>query len=138
MKINFTKSAGFSAPKNSVAVLVLTEEQAKKSNLKPVKFAKENFSFVGKNNQAHLVSQNESPLLIIGAGEEKKLNELELQKVGSRISATLNGAKIKNGSVFFESKNSAKDLANIAFGAALQSYRFNKYFGCKKNHEGNL
>jgi leucyl aminopeptidase len=132
MKINFTKSTGFSAPKNSVAVLVLTEEQVKKSNLKPVKFAKENFDFSGKNNQSHLVSHEESPLLIIGAGAEKKLDELELQKIGSRVAAALNGSKIKNGSVFFESKNSAKDLANIAFGASLQSYRFTKYFENKK------
>ncbi len=132
MKINFTKSSGLSAPKNSVAVLVLTEEQTKKSNLKPVKFAKENFDFLGKNNQSHLVSNNENPFLIIGAGSEKKLDELALQKVGSRIAASLNGAKIKSGSVFFESKNSAKDLANIAFGASLQSYRFTKYFEKKK------
>ena len=34
--------------------------------------------------------------------------------------------------MLFESKNSAKDLANIAFGALLQSYRFNKYFENKK------
>ena len=33
---------------------------------------------------------------------------------------------------FFESKNSAADLAKIAFGAFLQSYRFNKYFENKK------
>ena len=50
MKINFAKLADFSAVKNSVAVLVLTEEQTKKSNLKPVKFAKDNFEFTGKNN----------------------------------------------------------------------------------------
>ncbi len=132
MKINFTKIADFSALKASVAVLVLTEEQVKKSNLKPVKFAKENFEFLGKNNQAHLVSQNEKPVLVLGAGAEKKLNELELQKIGSRLAAALNSAKIKNGSVFFESKNSAADLANIAFGAILQSYRFNRYFENKK------
>ena len=132
MKINFAKSADFSALKTSVAVLVLTEEQVKKSNLKPVKFAKDNFEFSGKNNQAHLVAQGEKPVLVMGAGAEKKLNELELQKIGSRVVAALNGAKIKNGSVFFESKNAASDLANIAFGASLQSYRFNRYFENKK------
>jgi leucyl aminopeptidase len=132
MKINFAKSADFSALKNTVAVLVLTEEQVKKSSLKPVKFAKENFEFSGKDTESHLVSNNEKPVLLIGAGAEKKLNELSLQKIGSRISSSLNVSKIKSGSVFFESKNSAKDLANIAFGAALQSYRFNRYFENKK------
>lgn len=128
MKINFANSA----PKNSVAVLVLTEEQVKKSTVKAVKFAKENFEFSGKNNQSHLVSEGEKPVLIVGAGAEKKLNELELQKIGSRIASGLNAAKIKNGSVFFESKNKNKDLATMAFGAALQSYRFNRYFENKK------
>ena len=132
MKINFAKASDFSAIKNSVAVLVLTEEQAKKSTLKPVKFAKENFEFSGKNNQAFLVSQNEKIVAVVGAGAEKKLEELELNKIGSRVVALLNAAKIRNGSVFFESKNSAADLAKIAFGAFLQSYRFNKYFENKK------
>ncbi len=136
MKINFTKSAGFSAPKNStsnsVSVLVLTEEQTKKSSSKLVKFAKENFAFEGKNCQSHLVSDGGNLALVFGAGAEKKLNDLELQKIGSRIVASLNAAKIQNASVFFESKNSSKDVANLAFGAALQGYRFNKYFENKK------
>lgn len=135
MKINFAKSAAFSALKNSVPVLVLTEEQVKKSTLKQVKFAKEKFAFEGKNNQANLFSSDDQVIVVIGAGAEKKLNDLESQKVGSRIVAFLNGSKIKEGSIFFESKNSAKDLANIAFGALLQSYRFNKYFENKKKEK---
>ncbi len=135
MKINFAKSAPISAAKNSsnlIQVLVLTEEQVKKSNLKSVKFAKENFAFEGKNNQVHLVPLDSQIVAVVGAGAEKKLNDLELQKIGSRVVAFLNGSKIKDGGVFFDSKNSAKDLANIAFGALLQSYRFNKYFENKK------
>ncbi len=132
MKINFVKLADFSALKNSVAVLVLTEEQVKKSNLKPIKLAKENFNFLGKNNQSHLISQNDKVLVVVGAGEEKKLDDLILQKLGSRIVAFLNSAKIEDATVFFESKNLAQNLANIAFGASLQSYRFNKYFENKK------
>ena len=49
MKINFTKSTSFSSIKNSVVVLILNEEEVKKSTLKFVKFAKENFDFSGKN-----------------------------------------------------------------------------------------
>src|SRR3989338_1963763 len=132
MKINFSKSTSFSLLKNSVAVLVLTEEQARKSSLTQIKFAKEKYDFSGKNNQAHLVSSNDQILVVVGAGAEKKLDDLALQKIGSRVVSVLNSAKIKNGSVFFESKNSACDLANIAFGALLSSYRFNKYFEHKK------
>jgi leucyl aminopeptidase len=132
MKINFTKLVDFSALKNSVPVLVVTEEEAKKSSSKPVKLAKEKFEFSGKGNQSHLFLDNGKIFAVVGAGSEKKLDDLVLQKIGSRIVSLLNAAKMKEGSVFFDSKKSAHDLANIAFGAALQSYRFNKYFENKK------
>lgn len=132
MKINFTKSVNFSALKNSVPVLVLTEEDVKKSTLKLVKIAKENFDFSGKNSQAHLVPSDGQIVVVLGAGEKEKLNDLAFQKIGARISNFLNSAKIKDGSVFFESQNSAKNIAHLAFGAVLQSYRFNRYFENKK------
>jgi leucyl aminopeptidase len=135
MKINFAKLADFSAVKNSVAVLVLSEEQAKKSNLKPVKFAKDNFEFTGKNNQISIVTLDDKIVVVVGAGAEDKLDEKNFQKIGSRIAAFLNGAKIKDGTVFFDSKKSAEDLTKMAFGATLQNYRFNKYFENKKKEK---
>lgn len=135
MKINFAKLADFSAVKNSVAVLVLTEEQAKKSNLKPVKFAKDNFEFTGKNNQISIVTLDGKIVVIVGAGAEDKLDEKNFQKIGSRIAAFLNGSKIKDGTVFFDTKKSAEDLTKMAFGATLQNYRFNKYFENKKKEK---
>jgi leucyl aminopeptidase len=132
MKINFLKSSGLAVRTKTVSLFVLTQEQVKKSGLKQVKFAQENFAFEGKNNQAHLLSLDEKLVVVLGAGEEKKLDELQLQKIGSRINAFLNHAKIKEATVFFDSKDSAKDVANIAFGASLQGYRFNKYFENKK------
>ncbi len=135
MKINFAKLADLSAVKNSVAVLVLSEEQAKKSNLKPVKFAKDNFEFTGKNNQISIVTLDDKIVVVVGAGAEDKLDEKNFQKIGSRIAAFLNGAKIKDGTVFFDSKKSAEDLTKMAFGATLQNYRFNKYFENKKKEK---
>lgn len=132
MKINFVKASDFSLLKKSVAVLVLTQEKAKISKLKQVKFAQENFEFSGKNNQAHLVSVDNKLVALIGAGEEAKLDKLSLQKLGGKIQAFLNGAKILDATVFFESKNLAQDVANMAFGAGLQGYRFNEYFVDKK------
>lgn len=120
MKINFASKAENSAP----VVLVLTEEEVKKSSSKVVKFAKENFGFEGKINQTSLVFET----VLIGAGAREKLDDLVLQKIGSNIVAFLNGSKIKQASVSFESKN----LAQVAFGGLLQSYRFNKYFEDKK------
>ncbi len=139
MKINFVKAQDYSALKTGVAVLVLTEEQTKKSKDKAVKFAQDNFDFSGKASQAFLVSVNEKLIAIVGAGSEKKLDEIALNKVGSKVVALLNSAKIKSGTVFFDSKDNNADGAKIAFGAALQSYRFNKYFvDKKKNKEFHL
>ena len=136
MKINFIKASAFAVQKNSTAVLILTEEQLKKSALKQVKFAKEKFGFEAKLGQASIVSFGDEVCVIFGAGVEKKLNELEIQKLGSKLLAFLNSAKIKSATVFFESKKSAQDSANIAFGGLLQSYRFNKYFENKKKDKG--
>ncbi len=146
MKINFAKVSTLSALKNSLPVIVFNEEQAKKSKLKLVKFAKENFDFTGKSSQTHLVSANDQMFLVVGAGADKKIDELALQKIGSRIIAFLNGSKIKDATIFFDCeldekgviKNNSSDVqntCNIAFGSLLQSYRFNKYFEDKKKNK---
>ena len=143
MKINFTKVASISALKNSVPVLILTEEQVKKSKSKVLKLAKDNFSFTGKAGQIHLVAAADQSLVVVGAGAEKKINDLSLQKTGSAVTAFLNGLKIKNATVVFgyelnekgalkSQKSDVRDACDLAFGALLQSYRFNKYFVDKK------
>ncbi len=132
MKINFTKSTSFSSIKNSVVVLILNEEEVKKSTLKFVKFAKENFDFSGKNGQMSLVPFEDRNLVLVGIGAEKKIDDLVLQKLGAKILSFVNGLKIKDATIFFE----AKSLPNLAFGALLQSYRFNKYFEDKKKDKG--
>ena len=109
-------------------VLLFTEEQVKKSTLKSVKFARDNFDFTGKNSQMNLVLDGDKISVVVGVGEEKKITDLVLQKLGAKILSFLNGSKIKDATVFFDVKN----LANLAFGALLQSYRFNKYFVDKK------
>ena len=124
MKINFASQIGNSLSQVLPRVLVLTEEEVKKSTSKAVKFAKENFSFEGKFGQSALVSET----VLIGAGIAKKVDELALQKIGSSVVAFLNSVKIKQAVVLFESE----DLAQVAFGALLQSYRFNKYLENKK------
>jgi len=142
MKINFSSNQSFSALKNSVPVLILTEEEAKKSNFAPVKLVKEKFDFSGKNGM-HLVSFHDHAIVVVGAGAAAKLNENSLQKLGAKITAFLNGAKIKDATLFFgfevdnkgKVKSSAKNSdkhCNLAFGALLQSYRFNKYFEKRK------
>jgi leucyl aminopeptidase len=128
MKITFSSKSAAGA----VSLFILTEEQTKKSTLKAVKIAKENFAFEGKSNQAHLISDAAGIFAVVGAGAEKKINELALQKIGGRVFSFLNAAKIKEAAINFEGKDQARSLANIAFGSLLASYRFNRYFEDKK------
>ncbi len=142
MKINFSNVASFSALKNSVPVLILTEEEVKKTNFAPVKMVKDKFEFSGKNGM-HLVSFHDHAIVIVGAGEASKLNDSVLQKIGARVVAFLNSAKIKDATIFFGfdidvagklklRDKKAESACNLAFGAILQSYRFNKYFEKRK------
>lgn len=132
MKINFIQKKSLSELKKSCAVIIVSEEEAKKSKLKAIKLAKENFDFSGKNSQINLVFDGDKACILAGIGSVKKIDNLVLQKCGSKIIAFLNAQKLSESTVFFESKNETEDLANIAFGALLQSYRFNKYFADKK------
>jgi leucyl aminopeptidase len=146
MKINFIKAASIASLKNSVPVFIVTKEQAKKSKAAFIKAAKDNFDFEGKNGQIHLVAVDNKTFIVAGAGDEKKITDLVLQKVGSGIVAFVNGLKIKDVTVFFgyelDEKNTLKakdandkNACDIAFGGLLQSYRFNKYFVDKKKNK---
>lgn len=146
MKINFSKVSAISALKNSVAVVVLSEEQTKKSKSKLVKFTKDNFEFEGKFGQIHLVAFENKVVVVAGIGAEKKIEKLVLQRLGSRIIAFLNASKIKDATVFLGYEiddkgnlkavnNKIENVAEVAFGALLQSYRFNKYFEDKKKNK---
>lgn len=138
MKTNFLNIASFSALKNSVPVLILTVEEVKKSTFAPVKLAKEQFGFDGKSG-AHMVLFQDRAFVVAGAGAADKLNAVSLQKVGAKISSFLNALKIKDATLFFGFESDAngklkavgknvENHCNLAFGALLQSYRFNKYF----------
>ena len=91
MKINFTKISNSTAPKDSIAVMLFTEEQVKKSTLKSVKFARDNFEFSGKNSQINLVADGDKITVVVGVGAEKKIDDLVLQKLGAKIIAFLTG-----------------------------------------------
>ncbi len=142
MKINFSNPNSLAALKNSVPVVLLTEEDAAKSKLKFVKFAKDKFDFNGKAG-AHIIAYDNQLYVVVGLGEEKKLSTNILQKAAARVVAFLNNAKIKDATLFLDAKfdengkiklseTNNENLANLAFGALLQSYRFNKYFEKRK------
>lgn len=129
MKISFSNQKPV---KNIAQIIILTQEQTKKSVQSFVKLAKDNFSFSGKEDEINIVFDNKTPYIIAGAGEFKKLNNINCQKIGSKITSFLNSHKIANANISFDIEKEEYHICNIAFGATLQSYRFNKYFVDKK------
>lgn len=127
MKINFTKQATANA-KKAISVVVVTEDDAKKSTNKAVKAAKDSFGFVGKSSEAHLVSDGAKVVAVVGAGKKSDLNDVALQAIGARVFSFVNANKFEAANISFPAQDSTKSATNIAFGALLKAYRFNRYF----------
>ena len=66
-------------------------------------------------------------IVLVGVGNG--LNEIEQQALGGRLFARLNQAGIKSAHFAVEAmgRNRIDSAANIAYGALLKSYRFDKY-----------
>ncbi len=130
MKINFTQSFEFKNNQNTVLILLISEELAKKSKDGFLGKAKKLYGFEGKSSQINMLATDSSLLVLVGIGVAKKFDNLAAQKTGGKIAAYLNGNKIKDAVISFE--NDGEIAAHIAYGIKLQSYRFNKYFNDKK------
>lgn len=131
MQLNFIQKFEFkNNNKDTALVLLVNEEQVKKSKEEVIKKAKEIHDFAGKIGQISTVADNDRLVVLVGIGH-REFNHLAAQRKGGKIAAYLNANKIKNAVVSFE--NDGEVAANIAFGALLQSYRFNKYFNDKKD-----
>ena len=71
-------------------------------------------------------------VLLFGLGQAAKLDALAAQAIGGRLVAAFNAAGEKEATVLLEAipgapLSEAELAANIAFGAQLRSYRFDKY-----------
>src|SRR5262249_28527579 len=71
-------------------------------------------------------------VLLVGFGQAAKLDALAAQAVGGRLGAAMHGAGEKEATILGEAipgapLGEAEIAANIAFGALLRSYRFDKY-----------
>ncbi len=78
------------------------------------------------------VGTKASRIMLVGLGKEGEMDALGAQSLGGRIYVTLGGAGDTAAAVLvddeFGGKLPASELAaNIAFGARLRSYRFDKY-----------
>ena len=123
MQIFFQK-AKKSAVKASINVHVVANETSGEI----IKLAQNNPQFSNKSLQVCYVSIDNVLQLVINAGNLKSLNVVDWQKIGGKIVATLNAGKYQEAIVNTHFEASENALANLAFGAKLQSYIFNKYF----------
>ena len=71
---------------------------------------------------------NYSQLIIVGIGDGSNVNESVAQSIGGIIYNALHSAKSVNANIIVEKfKDNDVVAANIAYGATLRSYRFDKY-----------
>lgn len=127
-KINNSKA------KNNLQIHLFSKESISKNSDKnsQANFAKNNLNFEAKFLQSAMVANQDSIEIFLGCGEEKKLTENLFNKIGARIFTLANSTKYSEITIFNHFKDSADNVANLAFGGLLQSYRFNKYFEKKK------
>ncbi|MBM08354.1 MAG: leucyl aminopeptidase [Magnetovibrio sp.] len=141
MKINF---ANPSIPNKGVVVILATEGSSlissttkfDKQTNQSVTRAIKGSNFKGKNEQLLTLmapsGTNINRILLVGLGKPKTINELSMQRVGGCIYANLakTGQAIANIIVdaVDNSDLAAEHLAaQLAYGARLRSYRFDKY-----------
>jgi len=113
---------------NKVEIILIASNNLNNSKHQFIKNATNHYDFSAKFLQTQLLSRDNASLFLIGLGDEKKLTDLALNKIGGKILQVINSYKFTHAKINFEdSKHSAKS-PEIAFGMMLQSYRFNKYF----------
>jgi leucyl aminopeptidase len=156
MKFEFNHKIKLNQLKNAVLVSLMTEEfcnSLKVITNSALEKAKKDFEFKGKKEQTCIASESVEGLnrtiIFVGLGKEKDLNEVSMQGIGATILDYVAGQKIKSISMVLNAKMSKDNaliyddkigkykssdiLADIAFGMALKSYRFIKYYTGKKS-----
>jgi len=141
MQVTFVKSG---LPKKG-ALVFLTADKGKlpgaadglpKATLDAVRRALKTESFEAKSGESvRLIEPGDGTfetIIVMGAGPAKDLSVLAVRKAGAELYKALVQAKTKAATVLFDDFG-ADDLsieaitANAAYGALLQSYRFDKY-----------
>lgn len=123
--------------KNTLSIYLISSDSFSKNNTNEFKSLKQSFDFEAKFLQSVIMSVENSISLYFGIGEISKLNDIKLNKIGARILSTANGMKYDSVNIYFKDHDNSSTVVNIAFGALLQSYRFNKYFE-KKLKDKNI
>ncbi|MFM6972492.1 MAG: leucyl aminopeptidase family protein, partial [Alphaproteobacteria bacterium] len=139
MQINFltnsndksTKSNKQNQGKTSFKINLVSSEFLQKNAKLFDKEILKTTEFEAKFLQSLTVAKDNNIEIYLGCGLENKLSVIQLNKIGARILSLANASKFADIAVEFCFKISAQSLSDIAFGAVLQSYRFNKYFNKK-------
>jgi leucyl aminopeptidase len=149
MELKFTK---ITSPKHGAIIIGVTEEHHKTARFTEydaltggaLTRAVTVRGFKGKKGE-HLVllaphGIEADALIITGLGKEKELDILKLQNVGGLLVPKLNMLRIKKAAILVETIHGVdftedEIAANIAFGARLRSYRFDKYRTKEKDED---
>src|SRR5690606_32187685 len=145
--------APFKAPLQPVAALLCAEELAlgpetrsldRKANGMVLRAA-EAAAFKGKAKTSFELlapaGLDVSRLIVIGAGQPDQAKETDWVNLGGYLYAQIAARKSEEASVVADlpdprSRSAADIAADIAFGALLRSYRFNKYTTRQKDENG--
>jgi leucyl aminopeptidase len=140
-------------PSNAVVVFTIGENLRLSKQLESldaesggaIKKAIEADEFTGKKGKVlsvlGIVNADVARVVLVGLGDSEKgvKTELDIQKLGGKIFSTLSGVRAKEATVIVEETigGFAPEFvaSNLAFGAKLRSYRFDKYFTKKKDSE---
>jgi leucyl aminopeptidase len=95
--------------------------------------------FKGKLNQSLSVFSPEgTKFILVGLGKSSEQNEMQSIKIGGSIAGALTASPSGEGAVEIYNLKGCKDeelVANLAYGALLKSWRFEKYFTTKTPDE---
>ena len=142
MKFNFNSEFSrdkgvllFVCLKNEPMHSYLTNLDQKNSNYIKQSMKVVNFNYKD-NNKLDLILPKGSKserIIILGVNKNSSFSDVDLGKLGSTITTTLNNKKIKEANLVLNDKNfSAYEVALLLYGITLNTYRFNKYFSDKK------
>ena len=146
MKINF---AGLAAPKSGAVVVGVHDKGKFSPSARKIDAATKgalrravrNSSFSGKRGEllSIIAPAGVSLSRVILAGLGKGLDELESQNLGGRLVANLNGASEERAAILIDEEKGAPSAPDVALGARLRGYRFDKYrTKAKKKKEKKL
>ncbi len=127
--------------KNEPIHRYLTNLDNKNSNYIKQAMKVVNFDYK-ENNKLDLIlpkGSNSDRIIILGVNKNSSFSDIDLGKLGSTVTATLNNKKIKEASLILSDKSfNAYEVALLLYGISLNTYRFNKYFSDKKKIRENF